>query len=80
VVVTVSDQGPGIAPEDRERVFQRFYRGSRASVRAAGTGMGLAIACEIVRLHGGRIWVEDSPGPGTRVSFSLPVLEEGAGE
>jgi two-component system sensor histidine kinase KdpD len=80
VILTVSDSGPGIAPEDRERVFQRFYRGPWARTQSAGTGMGLAIAREIVKLHGGRIWVEDSPGPGVRVSFSLPVMEEAVTE
>lgn len=80
VMVTVSDTGPGIAPEDRERVFQRFYRGPWARTQSSGTGMGLAIAREIVTLHGGRIWVEDSPGPGARVSFSLPIIEDGVTE
>ena len=80
-IVTVADRGPGIAPEDRERVFRRFYRGDRARAQAAGTGMGLAIASEIIKLHGGRIWVEDDPpGSGARLSFSLPRTEEGSGE
>ncbi len=80
VVITVSDRGPGIAGEDRERVFGRFYRGEVAKRQTAGTGMGLAIASEVVRLHGGRIWVEDSPEPGARISFSLPAFEPGAAE
>ncbi len=80
VVITVSDRGPGIAREDRERVFDRFYRGDAARRQAAGTGMGLAIASEVVKLHGGRIWVEDSPEPGARISFSLPAFETGAAE
>lgn len=80
VVITVSDRGPGIAREERERVFDRFYRGDTARRQAAGTGMGLAIASEVLKLHGGRIWVEDSPAPGARISFSLPVFETGAEE
>jgi two-component system sensor histidine kinase KdpD len=78
VVITVSDSGPGIAPEDRQRIFDRFYRGNAAGNQAAGTGMGLAIASEVVKLHGGRIWVEDSPEPGARISFFLPAAVEGA--
>lgn len=73
--VTVIDSGPGIAPEERERVFERFYRGDR-SRQGAGTGLGLAIAKHIVLAHGGRIWVEEPPArPGACVCFTLPVAE-----
>ncbi len=80
VVITVADGGPGIAREERERVFDRFYRGAAARRQTTGTGMGLAIASEVVKLHGGRIWVEDSPERGARISFSLRAFEPGAAE
>jgi two-component system sensor histidine kinase KdpD len=75
VQVRVSDQGPGIAEGDRERVFEAFYRGAR-SPEMPGSGLGLAIANAIVTAHGGRIWVEGTPAGGTAVVFELPV--EGA--
>ncbi len=80
VVITVADSGPGIAREERERIFNRFYRGTAARRKTSGTGMGLAIASQVVKLHGGRIWVEDSPEPGARVSFSVRAFETGASE
>lgn len=58
----VADDGPGIAPSERQRVFERFYRGDRARV-GAGSGLGLAIAKHIAEGHGGAIWVDD-PLPG----------------
>lgn len=66
-VVTVNDQGPGVAPDDRSRIFGRFWRGKAAS--APGAGLGLAIVSEIVRLHGGSVDVGDAPGGGA--SFRL---------
>lgn len=73
LVVSVDDAGPGIPPEDRERVFDRFHRRDSARDRATGgSGLGLGIARAIVSAHGGRIWVDDSPLGGARVSFSLP--------
>jgi signal transduction histidine kinase len=65
--LVVADNGPGIGPHIRDRVFDRFYTGDRVS----GSGLGLAIARGIVEAHGGRIWLADSPS-GTRVRFSLP--------
>ncbi len=73
LIVSVDDAGPGIPPEDRERVFDRFHRRDSARDRASGgSGLGLGIARAIVSAHGGRIWVDDSPLGGARVSFSLP--------
>ena len=71
VVVRVSDRGPGIAEDDRERVFEAFYRGA-SSPDSPGTGLGLAIANAIVTAHGGRIWIEDAPGGGTCFVFEIP--------
>jgi two-component system, OmpR family, sensor kinase len=73
LVVSVDDDGPGIPPRQRERVFDRFHRSEQARDRASGgSGLGLGIARSIVELHGGRIWVDDSPLGGARVSFELP--------
>lgn len=72
VEVRVLDRGPGIAPEDRERVFEKFYRGRAWSGKVEGTGMGLAIAKAIIEAHGGTIRVEARPGGGTAVVITLP--------
>ena len=73
LLVSVDDDGPGIPPEQREHVFDRFHRSESSRERAAGgSGLGLGIARSIVELHGGRIWVEDSPLGGARVCFRLP--------
>ncbi|MFY9557017.1 MAG: ATP-binding protein [Blastocatellia bacterium] len=80
ICLMVEDQGPGIAPNLRERVFDKFFRAMRdgaAAAQPAGTGMGLAIARGIVEAHGGRIWIEDaSGGRGTRVALALPLGDE----
>ncbi len=72
IEVSVTDQGQGIPPSERERVFEKFYRAPHAG-RAAGTGLGLAICKGLVEAHGGHIWVEDAPGGGARFAFTLPV-------
>ncbi|MGB6838173.1 MAG: ATP-binding protein [Dehalococcoidia bacterium] len=71
-VVSVADTGPGIAPGEQERVFERFYSRSQGPQQNAGTGLGLAIAKVLVELHGGRIWVESERGRGSIFSFTLP--------
>ncbi len=77
VVIGVEDQGPGIASDMRERVFEKFFRASRdgdlKDPKSSGTGLGLAIAYGIVQAHGGRIWIEDVANRlGTRFVISLP--------
>jgi signal transduction histidine kinase len=73
VTVSVDDDGPGIPPGERERIFERFHRVDSARSRnSGGSGLGLAISREIIEAHSGRIWVEDSPLGGTRASFELP--------
>ena len=73
VRVTVSDSGPGIAPEHLPRVFDRFYQADNAHRGNAHAGLGLAIAKRIVELHGGRLEVESTVGRGTAFSFRLPA-------
>jgi two-component system sensor histidine kinase KdpD len=75
VVFAVADRGPGIREEERERIFEKFYRCGKDRERIPGTGMGLAIAREIVKAHGGRIWAESTPD-GSRFCFSLPLAED----
>ncbi len=73
LTVMVDDDGPGVPGEERERVFDRFHRSESSRDRASGgSGLGLGIARSIVEMHGGRIWVEDSPLGGARVCFELP--------
>ncbi len=76
--IWVEDEGPGIRPDEREKIFEKFYRGESSSRSSSGTGLGLAVAREIVRYHGGRVWVEDAIPHGARFVISLPVQEEPA--
>lgn len=66
-VIAVIDSGPGVATEDRDLIFEPFYRANRS-----GLGLGLAIAKSLVELHNGRIWVEDSPAGGSAFVVALP--------
>jgi two-component system, OmpR family, sensor histidine kinase KdpD len=68
----VEDKGPGVAPEERTAIFDKFYRGTAASRVPSGTGLGLAITREVVKSHGGRIWVEDVAPHGARFVITLP--------
>ena len=68
----VSDDGPGIPVDERERVFNRFWRGS-ASAQVAGRGIGLAVIDEIVRAHGGSVAVGEERNGGARFTVSLPT-------
>ncbi|MDI3256472.1 MAG: sensor histidine kinase KdpD [Kyrpidia sp.] len=71
VEVSVTNRGPGIPPEDLDRVFEKFYR-SPGTESVTGTGLGLAISKAIIEAHGGRIWAANVP-EGTRFAFALPV-------
>ncbi|HKQ39415.1 MAG TPA: ATP-binding protein [Verrucomicrobiae bacterium] len=73
VQISVQDEGPGIPPEAKERVFERFYRVDRARSReSGGTGLGLAIVKHIVQAHGGEVWVKSDLGVGSTFFFTLP--------
>ena len=72
VIIHVTDQGPGISEDEQTRIFDKFYRGSRGQ-HLKGTGMGLAIAREIIRAHGEEIWVRSNPDQGSEFCFSLPI-------
>jgi len=73
VQIWVQDEGPGIPPEAKERVFERFYRVDRARSReSGGTGLGLAIVKHIVQAHGGEVWVKSDLGSGSTFFFTLP--------
>jgi signal transduction histidine kinase/CheY-like chemotaxis protein len=74
VLLSVADTGPGISPQDRERVFEPFYQGKQDRMRAGeGSGLGLSISRQLVQLHGGRMWLESELGVGTRFFFTLPM-------
>jgi len=74
VVCSVSDTGIGIAPEEQERLFTKFFRSQHPAVRnVPGTGLGLVITKSLVELQGGQIWVESEPGKGSTFTFTLPV-------
>jgi signal transduction histidine kinase len=75
VVVSVADQGPGIAPDEQDRIFDRFYQ-SRNGNHARGTGIGLTIAQRFTAQHGGRIWVDSEPGRGATFSFTMPLAAD----
>jgi two-component system, NtrC family, sensor kinase len=74
VIVSVSDTGPGIAPEDQDRIFEEFQQaGGENGQRPEGTGLGLALSKELVAMHGGRIWVESELGKGSTFRFTIPI-------
>lgn len=70
IVLSVMDDGPGLSPDELDRIFERFYRGDRAR-GTPGTGLGLAIARHIMGAHGGRIWAENQPMPRSGAVFKL---------
>ncbi len=75
VLICIDDTGPGISKEDQERIFDKFYTSSRNKA-LTGVGLGLFICRELVRMHGGKIWVEDSKLGGSRFCFTMPIYKE----
>ena len=73
LVITVSDNGPGIPPEDVSRVFERFYRVDKSRGRPGGTGLGLAIVKHLADLHGGAVTVENRALGGAAFTVRLPL-------
>jgi signal transduction histidine kinase len=75
IVFAVSDTGPGLSREQQAQLFQRFRQlaGNFDTRAHEGTGLGLALAKEMVELMGGTIWVDSKPGEGSTFSFSLPI-------
>jgi signal transduction histidine kinase len=74
IQIAVADTGPGIAPEDHERIFEEFQQGdTTADPDDEGTGLGLALSKRLVELHGGRIWLESHLGEGSTFIFTLPA-------
>jgi two-component system sensor histidine kinase KdpD len=80
VTVTVKDFGPGISSKDQQRIFEKYYRAKNRADRIPGTGMGLAIARNIVEAHGGKIGVKSAPDQGSEFFFTLPIAEDLAKE
>jgi signal transduction histidine kinase len=76
IQIFVDDDGPGVPEEERERIFDRFARGATTAGSrglGGGSGLGLALVAEHVKVHGGRVWVEDAPGGGARFAVELPL-------
>jgi signal transduction histidine kinase len=76
VVLSVDDEGPGIPPPDRRRVFDPFERlDRRGAPKTSGAGIGLAVVRDLVIAHAGRVWIEDAPGEGARVGIALRAVD-----
>ena len=74
VRVEVRDNGPGIPPEQQQRIFEAFFRLRETGSATEGTGLGLAITARLVELHGGKLGIESQPGEGACFYFSLPLI------
>jgi signal transduction histidine kinase len=72
-IMQVADSGPGISPQEQEKIFQPFYRGSHGRRVIEGMGLGLSIARDIVVAHGGEIELESTPGDGSRFTVRMQV-------
>ncbi|MBS3908555.1 MAG: sensor histidine kinase KdpD [Actinobacteria bacterium] len=75
IQVSIADRGPGIAEEDRDRVFDKFYR-LYSPEHVSGTGLGLSICKGLIEVHGGRIWVDAAPEGGSVFTFTLPIEKQ----
>ena len=76
VRISVADTGPGILPEEANKIFAKFYQiAQQSKEKTKGTGLGLAISKALVEMHGGKIWVETAGGQGSTFSFTLPARQ-----
>lgn len=74
LIISVADTGPGVLPEDAQRIFEPFCQGSgNPWLDQKGSGLGLSISQQFVELHGGQMWLESQPGVGSTFSFKLPI-------
>jgi two-component system phosphate regulon sensor histidine kinase PhoR len=76
VIISVKDNGKGIAQEDQQKIFEKFYRGQDQQLITKGTGIGLYLVKYFIELHGGQVFLESTPGAGTRIGFRLPLYDE----
>ena len=77
MIFSVSDRGPGIAEEHKDKIFWPFYQVPRRHSEGAGVaGLDLAIAHSLIELHGGRMWAESDGGNGTTFRFSVPIGQD----
>ena len=79
ILISVLDRGPGIPEEERDAVFERFYRSRQTPKRVRGMGMGLTVCKRLVEAQRGRIWLAPRDQGGLEVSFTLPVARNGLG-
>ncbi len=77
IVIDVVDRGPGVDEKEKDRIFEKYFRGRAARAGTSGTGLGLASARSIVRAHGGEIWVTKPPAGGAAFHVSLPLASAG---
>ena len=76
IIVSFTDYGIGIAAENIDKIFDRFYRVNELSIRFSGFGIGLFISSQIIKQHGGKLWAESAPGKGSTFYFTLPIENE----
>lgn len=76
VYFEVTDNGPGIAPDDQQRIFEKFFRGTAHQTQVKGTGLGLYLVKYFIEMHGGKVYLETQLGKGTKVGFWLPIGQE----
>jgi signal transduction histidine kinase len=77
LIFSVCDTGPGIVVADQAKIFEEFRQADGSITKTKmGSGLGLAIAKRIIEMHGGRIWVDSSPGEGATFSFTVPAQVE----